>query len=113
MSSAVYPTEAQGLPTIPTAQVRPLKSGPTVGYEEGPGVWLGMVFKDKVSLYSPGTHYVNQVGLELTDIQACLCFQSTEVKGLEELTATGTVLEQGTMLVCQRHINGVGWKPPT
>lgn len=43
-----------------------------------------------VSLYSPrspGAHYVNQDGLELTDIQACLCFLSAEVKGLVELTA--------------------------
>jgi hypothetical protein len=79
---------------------------------EGPGIWLGVVFKDKVSLYSPrcpGTHYVNQVGLELTDMLACLCFLGAEVKGLVEWTAPGTVLERGTVFVCQMHMNQSRW----
>ena len=84
-----------------------------MGYEKGPGVWLGMVSKDKVSLYSPGTYYVYQVGLELTDIQACLCFLGAEVKGLMEPTAPGTVLEQGTCLSVKRtSMASGGYLPP-
>jgi hypothetical protein len=46
--------------------------------------FLFFVFRDRVSLYSPGcpgTHFVDQAGLELRNI-ACLCLPSAGIKGV-------------------------------
>jgi hypothetical protein len=42
-----------------------------------------LVFRDRVSLYSPGcpgTHFVDQAGLELKSV--CLCLPSAGIKGM-------------------------------
>jgi hypothetical protein len=44
-----------------------------------------LVFRDRVSLYSPGcpgTHAVDQAGLELRNPPACLCLSSAGIKGV-------------------------------
>ena len=50
-------------------------------------VWFGLVFRDRVSLYSPdcpGTHSVDQAGLELRNPPA----SASQVLGLQAYTTT-------------------------
>jgi hypothetical protein len=50
-------------------------------------VWFGLVFQDRVSLCSlgcPGTHFVDQVGLELRNLPA----SASRVLGLKVCTTT-------------------------
>lgn len=49
-----------------TAQIPPVRVHTGM---QRPGIWLGLVCKDRASLAN--THYGNQTGLELTDFQTC------------------------------------------
>jgi hypothetical protein len=80
---------SHGSPTVKTTR------GPTAPYQTSMLVGLTahfffvfcfvLFFQDRVSLYSPGcpgTHFVDQAGLDRTQKSACLCLPSAGIKGV-------------------------------
>jgi hypothetical protein len=69
-------------------------------------VWFGLVFQDRVSLYSPGcpgTHFVDQAGLKLRNPPASASV--SQVLGLKACRATPGFL----VLFLKKKEDKVGW----